>query len=211
MNEKNKQHEQNKKVTEAEPSETTEKFEDKKNSALEKNGKIELSKEEYEKLKREAEDFKDKFVRLFAEFENARKRNERERAEFVKYANENLLVDFLSILDDLERSVAAANAKHEDYTAFLKGIELVMAHIYDMLKKNDVKAIPAVGKKFDPHKHEILMQAEMKEAEDGSVVEEFQKGYTLGDKVIRTAKVKVAVNPHSAKEGAPERQTPEPQ
>ena len=197
MNEKNKQHEQNKKVTEAEPSETTEKFEDKKNSALEKNGKIELSKEEYEKLKREAEDFKDKFVRLFAEFENARKRNERERAEFVKYANENLLVDFLSILDDLERSVAAANAKHEDYTAFLKGIELVMAHIYDMLKKNDVKAISAVGKKFDPHKHEILMQAEMKEAEDGSVVEEFQKGYTLGDKVIRTAKVKVAVKPQS--------------
>ena len=197
MSEKDKQHDPKNKETETESADTTEKSGDKTKPGLEKNGKVELPREEYERLKKEAEDFKDKFVRIFAEFENARKRNERERAEFVKYANENLLVDFLSILDDLERSVAAANAKHEDYTAFLKGIELVMAHIYDMLKKNDVKAIPSVGKKFDPHRHEILMQAEMKEADDGSVIEEFQKGYTLGDKVIRTAKVKVAVKPQS--------------
>ena len=157
--------------------------------------KVEISRDEYERLKKEAVEYKDKFVRIFAEFENARKRYEREKIEFVKYANEDLLVEFLAILDDLDRSVNAANAKHEDYTAFLKGVELVMAHIYDMLKKNDVKPMVSLGNKFDPHKHEILMQAETMDGEDGSIVEEFQKGYLLGEKVIRTAKVKVAVKP----------------
>ena len=72
---------------------------------------------------------------------------------------------------------------------------MVMAHIYDLLKKNDVKPIESVGKAFDPHCHEALMQVEAKEHDDGVVVEEFQKGYYLGEKVIRTAKVKVAVKP----------------
>lgn len=147
---------------------------------------------EYEKLVREAAEYKDKYTRLFAEFENARKRMEREKMDFVKYANEGLLSEFLNILDDLERSVEAAKAKHEDYTAFLKGIEMVMAHVYEMLKKNNVKPIESIGKKFDPHCHEALMQEETQQAEDGMILEEFQKGYSLGDRVIRSAKVKVA-------------------
>ena len=101
-------------------------------------------------------------------------------------------MEFLSILDDLERSVEAARANHEDYTAFLKGVEMVMAHVYDLLRKNDVKPIEAKGKMFDPHCHEALMQEETDDAEEGIVLDEFQKGYTFGDKVIRTNKVKVA-------------------
>ncbi len=153
---------------------------------------ISIKAAEYEKLAQEAADYKDKYMRLFAEFDNARKRMEREKLDFVKYANEELLGDFLNILDDLERSIEAAKAKHEDYTAFLKGIEMVMAQVYEMLKKNNVKPIESIGKKFDPHCHEALMQEETEQAEDDVILEEFQKGYSIGDRVIRSAKVKVA-------------------
>lgn len=162
------------------------------NSAPTKENAI-LSKEsEHQKLLKEVADYKDKYVRLLAEFENVRKRTEREKQEFVKYASEELLIQFLSILDDLERSVEAAKAKHEDYEAFLKGIEMVMAHVYELLKKNSVKAIDAKGKMFDPHLHEALMQEETDKVKEGTVVEEFQKGYMLDGRVIRTSKVKVA-------------------
>jgi molecular chaperone GrpE len=153
---------------------------------------VELKESEYQKLVADAADYKDKYIRLYAEFENARKRMERERLEFIKYANEELIENFLGIMDDLERSVEAAKTKHQDYDAFLKGIEMVMAHIYELLKKNNVRPIEAIGKKFDPHCHEALMQVESGDHEDDVVVEEFQKGYLLGDRVVRTAKVKVA-------------------
>ena len=154
---------------------------------------VSLPEAEHRKLLEEVTFHKEKYVRLYAEFENARKRMERERIEFIKYANEELLSQFLNILDDLERSVEAAKANHQDYSAFLKGIEMVMAHIYEMLKKNDVKVLESVGKKFDPHCHEPLMQQETQNTEDQMILEEFQKGYLLGDKVLRTAKVKVAI------------------
>jgi len=154
---------------------------------------VTLKADEHQKLVDELAEHKDKYVRLLAEFENSRKRNERERMEFAKYANEGLIAEFLGIMDDLERSGAAVTGQHQDHDAFLKGIEMVMAHIYEMLKKNNVQPIEAVGKKFDPHCHEVLMQEETEEHDDQTIVEEFQKGYMLGDRVVRTAKVKVAV------------------
>ena len=153
---------------------------------------ISLKEPEYQKLLADLAESKDKYIRLYAEFDNARKRTEREKAEFIKYANQELIADFLDILDDLERSIEAAKASHEDYAAFLKGIEMVMAHVYDLLKKNDVKPIEAKGKMFDPHCHEALMQEERDDLAEGTVIEEFQKGYLLGSRVIRTNKVKIA-------------------
>lgn len=153
---------------------------------------ISIKESEYKKLGQELAEYKDKNLRLCAEFDNARKRMDREKLDFVRYANQELLADFLDILDDLERSVEAAKANHEDYDAFLKGIEMVMAHVYDLLKKNDVKPIEAKGKMFDPHCHEALLQEERDDVEEGTVIDEFQKGYMIGDKVIRTNKVKVA-------------------
>lgn len=147
---------------------------------------------EHEKLVKELSESKEKYLRLVAEFDNARKRSDRERSEFVKYANEGLIADFLTIMDDLDRVVIAANANHQDYQAFLKGVEMVMARIHELLRKNNVKPIEALGKLFDPHSHEILMQ-EPSEKEEGTVIEELQKGYVLGDRIIRTSKVKVAV------------------
>ncbi len=159
-------------------------------SVEEKMIKIKVS--EHAHLIEEAAKYKEQYVRLYAEFENARKRMDREKQEFIRYANEGLIVEFLDILDNLERSIESAKAKHEDYEAFVKGIELVMANIHDMLKKNNVKPMKVDGKMFDPHRHEVLMQEERQDLDDGTVIEEFQKGYCLGEKVVRTAKVKVA-------------------
>ena len=153
---------------------------------------IKIKETEHTKLIEEAAKYKEQYIRLYAEFENARKRMDREKREFVKFANEGLITEFLGILDNLERSIEAAKAKHQDYTAFLKGIEMVMAHVHEMLKNNGVVPVEAQGKIFDPHCHEVLMQEETEEMDDGMVMEEFQKGYRLGEKVIRTAKVKVA-------------------
>jgi len=153
---------------------------------------IKVKASEHAKLIEDAAKYKDQYVRLYAEFDNARKRMDKEKLDFVRYANEELIIEFLAILDNLERTVESAKANHQDYTAFVKGIEMVMAHIHDMLKKNGVKAIEAQGKMFDPHSHEVLMQEESDELEDGIVIEEFQKGYSLGERVVRTAKVKVA-------------------
>lgn len=152
-----------------------------------------ISPAEYKKIQKELSECREKHVRLYADLENSRKRQERERSEYIRFANEGLIANFLDILDDLERTVQAASSKHQDYDLFLQGVEMVMAHIYELLKKNQVKPIEALGKKFDPHFHEVLMQEESLEQEEGTVTEEFQKGYYLGDKVIRTSKVKVTV------------------
>lgn len=153
---------------------------------------VTLPESDHKKLVEEAASYKDKYIRLYAEFENARKRMERDKQEFVKYAKEGLITEFLGILDNLERSIEAAQAKHEDYTAFLQGIEMVMAQTHEMLKHNGVRPLEARGKMFDPHCHEVLMQEETDTAPEGTILEEFQKGYILGERVIRTSKVKVA-------------------
>ncbi len=153
-----------------------------------------LTQEEHKSLLEETASARDKLLRLQAEFDNARKRLEKDRLEFIKFANEGLIVEFLGILDDLERSLESAAQKHEDYEAFLKGVEMILAHIYDLLKRNQVEPIVTKGKKFDPHFHEALLQSETNDYPEGSIVEELQKGYIMDGRVIRTAKVKVAKN-----------------
>lgn len=160
--------------------------------------KVTLSQKEFDELKAGADKAKehwDRLLRQQAEFENIRKRLEREKQEFQKFAHEDIIVDLLDILDDLERSVEAAEQGQENFEAFLKGIEMILSHLYDLLKKKGVKPLEAKGRKFDPHQHEALMQVEAsQQIKDGEVVEELQKGYLLNDRVIRTAKVKVAVH-----------------
>ncbi len=168
--------------------------------AAQKTQMIEIDEKEYQGLQQQVKEQKDKYIRLLAECENMRKRQDRERAEFVRYANEALMVDFLSIVDDLERTVAAAKEKHEDYEAFLKGVEMVMGRVQTLLKKQGVENLDPVGKPFDPYAHEILAQEPTTAHPDGVVMEAFQKGYRIGDRVIRTAKVKVATRPPDSKD-----------
>lgn len=138
---------------------------------------------------------KDKYVRLLAEFDNMRKRHERDRQELIKYAHEEVIIECLKLYDDLERSLNAFKAKEGTDANLVKGLEMVFNNLRELMTKNDVKAIESVGKVFDPNCHEPLMQGESGDLPDGHIMEEFQKGYTLGGKVVRTAKVKVAKNP----------------
>lgn len=154
---------------------------------------IVLSAAEYQKLVEDAAGYKDKYVRILAEFDNARKRNERDRAELIKYAHEEVIIEILGLYEDLERSLESSKKFGSDPN-LVKGLELVVGKMRELLKKYDVKPVESVGKKFDPVCHEAMMQAESQEHEDGTIVEEFQRGYWLGDRIVRTSKVKVAKN-----------------
>jgi len=156
---------------------------------------VTIKEQEYLRLKEEAEKAArhwDRLLRLQADFENTRKRLEKDKQDFLKFANEDIILELLTVLDDLERTVSLSQTKHQDLEAFLKGIEMILARLYELLKEHGVKSIEANGKLFDPHYHEALMQVEDQEVPEHTIVEELQKGYLLNDRVIRTAKVKVA-------------------
>lgn len=156
---------------------------------------VTINAAELESLKQQAakaQENWDRYVRLQADFDNARKRWERDREEYTRYANEEVLCDMLNIIDDLERSLELSQQKHEDYTAFLKGVEMILAHVHDLLKKNKVCCMQSKGKCFDPNVHEALMQVERDDLPENTVVEEMQKGYMIGNRVLRTAKVQVS-------------------
>ncbi|MFA6217376.1 MAG: nucleotide exchange factor GrpE [Candidatus Omnitrophota bacterium] len=164
---------------------------------------VTIPEAEYTKLQEDAakgEEAWEKMVRVQADFDNVRKRLEREKQEFIKFANEGIIAELLNTLDDLERAVDLAESKHQDMPAFLKGIEMVLAHLYELLKKHGIKPMDALGKIFDPNCHEALMQVEDKNMPEHTVVEELQKGYYLIDRVIRTAKVKVSKQKTEEKE-----------
>ena len=150
---------------------------------------------EYEQLKADAAksgENMDKLMRLQADFDNVRKRWDRERSEFTKYANEELLCDLLNIVDEFERSLELSQQKPENYTAFLKGVEMILAHLHDLMKKNGVKCMDAQGKCFDPQYHEALMTVDKDDCPEHTIVDELQKGYMMNDRVLRTAKVQVS-------------------
>lgn len=156
---------------------------------------ITLPVEEYNQLKQRVEESaqaQDRVLRLQADFENARKRLEREKQEFIRFANEGLIVELLNVVDDLERTLELAQAKHEDFSAFLKGVEMILAHLYDLLKKHGLAPIEAKEKIFDPNYHEALLKQQVDDLPENTVVEELQKGYLLNNRVIRTSKVKVS-------------------
>ena len=159
---------------------------------------ITLSEEEYKQLKQEvgqARQQEEKVLRIQADFENSRKRLEREKQEFIRFANEGLITNLLNVVDDLERTLELAQDKREDFSAFLKGVEMILAHLYDLLKKQGLVPMESKGKIFNPSFHEALLKAETDDFPENTIVEELQKGYLLNDRVIRTAKVKVAKRP----------------
>jgi len=158
-----------------------------------KNEIVTISLQEYQELKDEASkvcDLQGRVLRMQADFDNARKRMEKQSQDFAKYANECIVLELLTILDDLERTVQVAVAGNANPQVFLKGIEMILAHLYEMIKEHGVRPIEVVGKVFDPHTSEVLMQAES-DLPENTIIGEMQKGYMLNDRVLRTAKVKV--------------------
>ncbi|MCK9571691.1 MAG: nucleotide exchange factor GrpE [Candidatus Omnitrophica bacterium] len=156
---------------------------------------VSLKESEYLALLQEAKksvEMQDRMLRNQADLENIRKRLEREKQDFIKFANEGLVLDLLNVLDDLERTVNLAESTKQDFEAFLKGVEMILAHLYEMLKEHGVKPLEAEGKIFDPNFHEALMQVEDKDLPEHTIVEVLQKGYLINERVLRTAKVKVS-------------------
>jgi molecular chaperone GrpE len=131
----------------------------------------------------------DAYLRLAADFDNYRKRVAREHAELTTRANERLVNELLPVLDDLERALEAA-AEHEE-AKLEEGVKLVHRSLASLLQRHGLKEIDTEGA-FDPHVHEALLAQPAEDAEEGSVLQVLQKGYRLGDKVLRPARVIVA-------------------
>lgn len=136
-----------------------------------------------------AEENFNRLARLQADFENYRKRTLKEREDLAKFAGEQIIKAFLPILDNFDRALAY---KGDDPVKVIEGVEMIHRQIHDVLSKEGLAPIPAVGEPFDPAKHEAVMQEETAEQPDNTVLEELQRGYFLKDRVIRPAMVKVA-------------------
>ena len=135
--------------------------------------------------------FNEKYLRLFAEYDNFRKRAAREMSEISKTANEELMKEFLSILDNLDLATEHKNDK-TTFEEYVKGIALIEDQLRDVLSHAGLEAIEALGKPFDPNIHEAVMQMESDEYDSGIVANVVQKGYMLSGKVIRHSKVIVS-------------------
>jgi molecular chaperone GrpE len=154
----------------------------------------EALKAETEELKNENSSLKDQLLRKQAEFENYRRRTERERGDIYKRGKKEVLIEMLSVLDNFERAMTSvANAAEED--ALKLGFELIYKQFKDILTRMGIEPVESVGQYFDPHVHEAVTIEETTEHEANTVIEEFQKGYKLGDQLLRPAQVKVAASP----------------
>ena len=141
-------------------------------------------------LRRERDDFQDRWLRKSAEFDNYRKRVERERREQADHAVVDLLESLLFVVDDFDRALTVEAGPGAE--AYRKGVELIHAKFHDLLKRRGITPIDALGADFDPNFHQAVMHESSPEHRDGEVIGVLQKGYMLGDKLLRPAMVKVA-------------------
>ncbi|MCT4661557.1 MAG: nucleotide exchange factor GrpE [Tissierellales bacterium] len=167
-----------------EAEETEEQVEEEKTDKEQEKKEVEASPEE--------ESFKERLVRLQADFANFKKRTEREKSDIYKYAAEGVMEDLLPTLDNFERALTAAETESDSEDGFCEGMKLIYTSFVETLQKHGLKEIEAEGASFDPQKHHAVMQAEVEGVEADTVVEVFQKGYSVKDKVIRPSMVKVA-------------------
>lgn len=142
-------------------------------------------------LQRQRDEYRDLLLRKTAEFDNFRKRTERERQTQAEAAAADLIGDLLPILDDFERAMNADTAP-ESMESYRRGIELIHTRLADVLRKRGVRPIEALGADFDPYYHQAVSYEPAEGRRDGEVIEEFQRGYMLGDRLLRPAMVKVA-------------------
>jgi len=163
-------------------------------------GKVEELKREAETSDKEAEEYLDHLKRLKAEFENYKKRMIKERQQIINWAVEDLIKEFLPVLDDLERAIKCAQVSR-DFSSLVQGIKMVYDHFKQLLKKKGLEEISAEGEEFDPHLHEAIMRIESDKHPDNVVVEEMRKGYKFKDRVLRPAMVKVNKRTSNCQDG----------
>jgi molecular chaperone GrpE len=153
--------------------------------------KLKKREADLKNLKKENESLLDKYLRAVAEMENLRKRLDREKQDYYQYALSEFLREILSVLDNFER--AFKNKDQTDGKSFQEGIELIHKQFSDIIRKRGVSPIDAAQKKFDPNLHQAVLTEESDQVEEPLVGEELQKGYTLGDRLLRPSLVKVIV------------------
>jgi molecular chaperone GrpE len=141
--------------------------------------------------RRERDDYYERLLRQAAEFDNYRKRTDKERREQAERVTGDLLLDVLPVIDDLERALTV-DAGADAADAFRAGVELIQRQLLDILKRRGVRAIDPIGQDFDPNLHQAVTTEARPGARDGEVLEEFRRGYLIGERLLRPAMVKVA-------------------
>ncbi|WP_459499385.1 nucleotide exchange factor GrpE [Bacillus sp. C1] len=186
MEERNEQVVEEAKETQTDETITEENIED----VVEEKSEAALLQEKVDGLQAKLTETEGRTLRLQADFENYKRRVQLDKQAAEKYRSQSLVSDILPALDNFERAMQV-EASDEQMKSLLQGMEMVYRQLLEALTKEGVEAIEAVGKQFDPHEHQAVMQVEDSEFESNAVVEEFQKGYKLKDRVIRPSMVKV--------------------
>lgn len=163
-------------------------------TAEENSARVEetVPRAEFEQMKAERDRLLDRLARMQAEFENARKRAERERAEFREFAIGNVVEQFLPVLDHFELALKASGSVEQ----LRSGVELIVKQMGEVLRQLQVTPVPTVGEAFDPRVHEALGTVEREDIPDQHVAEEIRRGYKFRDRLLRPAMVRVAHNPN---------------
>ena len=165
-------------------------LQEEKAEKVEKETQVAPEVNQSEKLETERNEFKDKWMRALAEFDNYRKNTLREKQDWIKYSNEKIILDLCEVLDNFERALAS-EINENNFASYVKGVELIFQQLNSILKKNDVIKIDSLGKEFNPVYHEALSSIPAKEPED-TVIAIIQNGYMMGEKVIRPTRVAVS-------------------
>lgn len=154
-----------------------------------------LKEDELTKCRQEVQEFKDKYLRLLAESENMRKRLGKEKHEMTTFAIQEVIADFLNPIDHMENALKYTDQMSEDVKHWSLGFKMILTQFKDVLSDNGVQPFDSVGVHFDPHLHEAVETEERNDTNPGIVIEEFIKGYKMGEKIIRPARVKVSKAP----------------
>ncbi|WP_106768374.1 nucleotide exchange factor GrpE [Paenibacillus faecalis] len=147
---------------------------------------------ELEKLQNEMSEQQQRTLRVQADFDNFRRRTQKEKEDLAKYASSKLITELLPVFDNFERAIAASE-DNQDFESFSKGVSMIFRQLETVLNAEGLTAMNSVGQPFNPEFHQAIMQVESDEYEEGIVVEEVQKGYMLKDRVLRPAMVKVSM------------------
>ncbi len=144
-----------------------------------------------EELEAKVKDYWDQILRLRAEFENTKKRLERDKQEAIKFANELLLLEILPVVDNFDRAMASLSEGH-DPEKVKQGLEIAQNELHKILKEHGVEVVKSLGEDFDPRFHEAVAEVETENLKEGAVVDEIQRGYLLNGRLIRPSRVRVA-------------------
>lgn len=176
-------------------------LEDPPEKAIAAHGDMAELEKELEAVRKEKDEIYERLLRKHADFENFRKRADKEKREFQSYALSEFMLELLSILDNFER--ALAHPEEQSGAEYRKGVELIYRQFRDLMEKRGLKAIETIGQTFDPNFHEAILREEKNDLPENTILAELQKGYFFRDKLLRPAMVKVSFRNETPEEEDP--------